>query len=61
MTKKQIRVMAVLYSANVVYNSMGTGAYSENLSDLDNDRLSKQVTKIGLELIGNNHHCCLAG
>lgn len=54
LSKKQIEIAAILYAASVVYTAMDSGAFAENLSDRDNERLNKKVSSIGLQLIGNN-------
>lgn len=46
MTKKQIRKVAKIYAACVVYNSLGTGAGTTEIIENDNDYFEKQIDRI---------------
>jgi hypothetical protein len=43
MTKKQIKALADLYAASVVYNSLGNGASAEGMTDSEHEQFQHEV------------------
>lgn len=50
MTKKQIKALADLYAAGVVYNALGCGGSSELMSDAEHNAFQAEVMAIGERL-----------
>ena len=46
MQKRRIKLSAKIFAANMVRNSLGTGAYSELMSDDEHELFSEEIRKI---------------